>query len=225
MSNKICPSCGSENEPESRFCESCGTRLPEIAAPIDALPVRTVPAMPPFLKQTPAADSSAVEEPPPPPPELEAEAEVEPIPSTFIIPEEEQAVPEAIPAPVEDVAPLKAAPNTVVLPEPGGRLQFEDGPPCLLVGEQVYFVGRTDPANGWYPAVDLTPHGGETGGVSRRHARFFVQNSILCLEDLSSTNGTFLNEERLIAGTSYPLTDGDALRFGRINAVYYANVA
>lgn len=35
------------------------------------------------------------------------------------------------------------------------------------------------------------------GMVSRRHARFRVQNNIFTLEDLGSTNGTFVNGERI----------------------------
>jgi predicted component of type VI protein secretion system len=48
--------------------------------------------------------------------------------------------------------------------------------------------------------------------VSRRHAVVRVAGEALEVEDLGSTNGTFVNEER-IAGTS-PLAVGDEIRIG-----------
>ncbi|MBP8198068.1 MAG: FHA domain-containing protein [Chromatiaceae bacterium] len=49
--------------------------------------------------------------------------------------------------------------------------------------------------------------------VSARHARFFVQERRLLLEDLGSTNGTWLNGVRLLAPT--PVREGDVLRCGQ----------
>ena len=55
--------------------------------------------------------------------------------------------------------------------------------------------------------------------VSRRHARFFMQGNSFYLEDLGSTNGTFINGQRL--ASPYPLRVGEAITFGeRINVVF-----
>lgn len=48
--------------------------------------------------------------------------------------------------------------------------------------------------------------------VSRHHARIVRQGSIFSLEDLGSTNGTYLNSQRLTGPT--PLADGDIVGFG-----------
>lgn len=48
--------------------------------------------------------------------------------------------------------------------------------------------------------------------ASSRHARVYRQGNILVVEDLSSTNGTYLNEELL--ETPRPLHPGDRLRIG-----------
>jgi len=48
--------------------------------------------------------------------------------------------------------------------------------------------------------------------ASSLHARIFRQGSILALEDLNSTNGTYLNEEPL--QTPRPLHPGDRVRIG-----------
>jgi pSer/pThr/pTyr-binding forkhead associated (FHA) protein len=48
--------------------------------------------------------------------------------------------------------------------------------------------------------------------VSRRHARFFKKEGIVFVEDLGSTNGTFLNGTRL--SSPQPLRPGDTITFG-----------
>ena len=48
--------------------------------------------------------------------------------------------------------------------------------------------------------------------ASARHARIYEQGNILVVEDLGSTNGTYLNEELL--ETPRPLHHGDRLRIG-----------
>lgn len=57
--------------------------------------------------------------------------------------------------------------------------------------------------------------------ISRRHARLYIQGSSYVLEDLGSTNGTFVNGQRL-AGPAI-LRPGDAVTFGeRMNLVFEA---
>jgi hypothetical protein len=48
--------------------------------------------------------------------------------------------------------------------------------------------------------------------ASSRHAHIYEQGNILVVEDLGSTNGTYLNEELL--ETARPLHPGDRLRIG-----------
>jgi pSer/pThr/pTyr-binding forkhead associated (FHA) protein len=48
--------------------------------------------------------------------------------------------------------------------------------------------------------------------ASSSHARIFEQGGILAVEDLGSTNGTYLNEELL--ESPRPLHPGDRLRIG-----------
>ena len=49
--------------------------------------------------------------------------------------------------------------------------------------------------------------------ASSRHARFFPQGARWFVEDLGSTNGTYLNNERL--SSPAPFTPADTLRIGR----------
>lgn len=55
--------------------------------------------------------------------------------------------------------------------------------------------------------------------VSRRHARLLAQGGGYTIEDLGSTNGTFVNGERISGIT--PLNPGDALRLGDQVAMVY----
>ena len=49
--------------------------------------------------------------------------------------------------------------------------------------------------------------------VSRRHARFIVSFGVVTLEDLGSTNGTFVNDVAISSPTR--LEDGDAIALGK----------
>ncbi len=54
--------------------------------------------------------------------------------------------------------------------------------------------------------------------ASSRHARIYEQGNIMVVEDLGSTNGTYLNEELL--ETARPLHPGDRLRIGDSEFVF-----
>jgi FHA domain-containing protein len=58
--------------------------------------------------------------------------------------------------------------------------------------------------------------------ASSRHARLTVQGAIVVLEDLGSTNGTYLNEE-LLSGPQ-PLHRGDRVRIGDSEFTYAEGV-
>lgn len=51
------------------------------------------------------------------------------------------------------------------------------------------------------------------GSVSRAHARIIVSPTDALVEDLGSTNGTFVAQRRITAPT--PLCDGDLIRIGK----------
>lgn len=78
-------------------------------------------------------------------------------------------------------------------------------------------LGRLDPVAGIYPDIDLSNLDGAGRGVSRQHARLAILTNALYILDLSSTNGTFLNDKRLQPYKPYPLTDGDELWLGNLH--------
>lgn len=76
-------------------------------------------------------------------------------------------------------------------------------------------IGRWDADGGVFPDVDLDADDPEAK-VSRRHARISLSNGKYLIEDLGSTNGTFINRGRRLApGDRHPLTDGDEIIVGK----------
>lgn len=117
------------------------------------------------------------------------------------------------PAPEPAAAVAAAAPSAALT----ARLIVEaDNQEFDLSGKDNVMVGREDAVSNIFPDVDLTPHGGEEGGVSRLHARIFVENGQYMLEDEDSTNFTFLNRQRLTGKTPTPLNDNDEIKLGRV---------
>jgi pSer/pThr/pTyr-binding forkhead associated (FHA) protein len=63
--------------------------------------------------------------------------------------------------------------------------------------------------------LDLDPYGGGAFGVSRRHARIVRIDNKFVFEDLNSTNGSWLNGQRIPTDTTYPLMSGDQIWLGQ----------
>ena len=119
------------------------------------------------------------------------------------------------PAPAATAAPA-AAPAAPATPLTARLIVEADNQEFDLSGKDNIVIGREDAVSNIYPDVDLTPHGGEEGGVSRLHARIFYDNGQYMLEDENSTNFTFLNRQKLAGKTPTPLHDNDEVRLGRV---------
>ncbi len=78
-------------------------------------------------------------------------------------------------------------------------------------------LGRRDPATGTLPDIDLAPFAGYRMGVSRRHSEIRRNDDgYLELLDLGSSNGTFLNGQRLPPHTPYRVQNRDKMALGQI---------
>ena len=76
-------------------------------------------------------------------------------------------------------------------------------------------IGRWDADNGVFPDVDLDAFDPDAK-VSRRHARIRRSDGAYSIEDLGSTNGTYINRgRRLLPGNAEPLNDGDEIIVGK----------
>jgi hypothetical protein len=212
-----CPACGVEVMPGEAFCANCGASLAQPPIPPEPVPevepvAEAAPAVP-----VPVVEAAAEAAPPPPAP---AQAAVLTCPSCGAEVEARDAFCSncgfalkavVTPAPPPTVA---AGPRLVVV---------ASGAEIPLPPAEEILIGREDPVSGIYPEVDLMPHGGEDGGVSRRHARLLVEGGNYFVEDLDSTNFTFVNKQKITPKTRQPLKDGDEIRCGRVALVFHVS--
>ena len=77
-------------------------------------------------------------------------------------------------------------------------------------------IGREDPISEVFPDVDLTALGGLEKGVSRKHAVIHHTGGDYTVEDLGSTNGTYINKKRIQPHAPEPIRSGDEVRFGKL---------
>jgi len=102
--------------------------------------------------------------------------------------------------------------------KPHARLVIEKGRSSgkqFMLSDVEAQIGRWDADGGIFPDVDLDTDDPEAK-VSRRHARITLSNGQYFLEDLGSTNGTFINRgKRLPPGQRQVLCDGDEIIVGK----------
>ena len=102
--------------------------------------------------------------------------------------------------------------------KPHARLVIEKGRSSgkqFMLNDVEAQIGRWDADGGIFPDVDLDTDDPEAK-VSRRHARITLSNGQYFLEDLGSTNGTFINRgKRLPPGQRQALCDGDEIIVGK----------
>lgn len=142
---------------------------------------------------------------------------VPPLPEAFARPDnatslgipEFQAVEHAVPqAPVAPMAAGQAHSRLVIERGDGPGTEFS-----LANDESI--IGRWDADNGIFPDVDLDAFDSDAK-VSRRHARIIRSGASYMIEDLGSTNGTYVNRgRRLLPGNPQPLADGDEVIVGK----------
>ena len=236
----FCAACGASlalppipPEPVAE-AEPAGEAAPvaEVEPVVEAAPPEPVDEVVPVAEAEPVAEAA--------PPEPEPVAAVEP--AAEVVPVAEAAPPAApaCPACGSEIEAgdafcsacgyaIKAPPAAPVAETPPAPAPAPAGPRLVIsasgaeiplpTGDEIV-VGREDPVSGIYPQVDLTPHGGEEGGVSRQHARIVVEGGNYFVEDLDSTNFTFVNKQKLAPKTRQAVGDGDEIRFGRVAAVF-----
>ena len=120
----------------------------------------------------------------------------------------------------------KAGAGAVVATAGHAKLVIERGRSAgkqFLLNEEESQIGRWDADGGIFPDVDLDADDPEAK-VSRRHARIVLRAGQYFIEDLGSTNGTFINRgRRLLPGDRQPLHDGDELIVGKTFLRFHIN--
>ncbi len=194
----VCPQCGTPAIPGEAFCDNCGAALsaPTVASassqPMQVPPQTSFPAPQPSTS--------------PPAGRLSPPVSTPPAPSAPYTPPATQA-----PSPGYGT-------RSVLAP---GRLNIAaTGQSIALPSAGQVVVGRADPVSQFYPDLDLTPYGALDHGVGRRHMRLFVNNGQVMIEDLESTNGTFVNGQRLAPRQPQILRNADQVMAGNLVMQY-----
>lgn len=95
----------------------------------------------------------------------------------------------------------------------------------LIPQKDEVLIGRADPRGKVTPDIDLSMYGGATAGVSRQHARLLHTAGGWAIEDLHSTNGTFVNDQPVDPAQPAPLNNGDSVRCGHLVLTFHTDEA
>lgn len=190
----VCPNCGANQVAGAKFCNQCGTRLPEAVVttinPTCAQCGHVNPEDSKFCGEC-GASLEVVTVPAPSP----ASA---PVSTGFISP----------PAAAEP--PLASARVSMRLISPNGTVIYFPPSPT-----NSWLVGREDPVNNIQPDIDLTPYDPERT-VSRRHARILLTGGTQpMIISTTLTNWTKINGTRIETNQPVLLCPGDRIELGR----------
>lgn len=181
-----CQNCGNNNSDNSQYCDECGSALKQNQA------TRTQLESPNFQTQMPES----------------AFIQLASVTSVGIPPVDDADSEDDL----NDESPMSETPggSAQIIIERGESVGQE-----FAVQAEESYIGRWDADNGIFPDIDLDAHDKEAK-VSRRHARIIRQNGKFLIEDLGSTNGTFVNRgRRLLPGTPHVLNNGDEIIVGK----------
>lgn len=228
-----CPFCHFDNEDGALFCEQCKSDLAGVqpAAPIagsvESVPVVAFPAAPPpeaIVPAVPLAETVPVEavSPLPAPGDIPMAAVVLPETGSFLAPTAPAAADQAptdefpsasssAPVPAAPgappVAPAAREPRLVVLRGLKRSIEYP-----IYEGDN--FIGRADEK-----PVDIDLDDQESPDrvwASRQHALVSYQDGKVFIEDLNSSNGTFVNRARIYPGQRRELAPGDVIQCGTV---------
>lgn len=196
-----CNKCGTSNPEGAKFCDECGTPLAVMPAVESAAP-QAQPEPEPPAYVPPVTDPGPAPAAPAEVPRIVSVTETDPSPVV----------------PLAAVAPAANAQSEQPITTINAKLVIErpDAPPVefVIAGTEAT-IGRWDADNGVFPDVDLDQFDAESK-VSRRHARIRITNGRYMIEDLGSTNGTYVNRgRRLLPGNPHLIEDNDEVIVGK----------
>lgn len=110
-----------------------------------------------------------------------------------------------------------------VAPESLAALFIPSFEACVnLFERKSYTIGRVSDEQEVAPEIDLTSYDAFQNGISRLHASLSIGQDGVYLLDLGSSNGSVINQRRLVPHVPYPLKDGDLIVFGKLQVRFVA---
>jgi len=196
-----CQTCGTQNLDSSQYCDECGDSLQKYKAPsVGGTPEEEKVASGMTSRENPVYQSANVTSVGMPP--IADEKEVKGTNG------KEEGKNKSSSDDAGDSKSTTIHANLVI--EKGNSIGTE-----FALSASESNIGRWDADNGIFPDVDLDSYDPEAK-VSRKHARISFRNGDYFLEDLGSTNGTFVNRgRRLIPGNPHKINEGDEIIVGK----------
>lgn len=101
-------------------------------------------------------------------------------------------------------------------------IHLETSQPLAVLNETAFILGRaTEEIKTREPLIDLTEFNALDYGISRVHALIQKTKNGYQIKDLDSTNGTWLENQRLVPQTTTPLESGNRIRLGRLHILVF----
>jgi pSer/pThr/pTyr-binding forkhead associated (FHA) protein len=102
-------------------------------------------------------------------------------------------------------------------------LMSSEGNRVEVPSKDEVIIGREDPVSEVFPDLDLTDLKGMEKGVSRKHAIIHRSGMDFTVEDVGSTNGTYVNRKKIPPHVPQLIKAGDELRFGKLSLTVQAS--
>jgi hypothetical protein len=226
-----CPFCHFENEDGSLFCEQCKSDLAgAVATAAPAVPVAHAEAV------AEALPAEALPNEPIPLAALEAAAVATPVAEAVeVVSVQAAPAPQAASAPPDGPSPVPPTAGGAPAPAPVPAGEAPAAPaagippgaqPRLLVlrgqkrnveypiYEGLNFIGRADEKPVDIDLEDQEPP--DRVWCSRQHACISFEGDQMNIEDLNSSNGTYVNRTRIYPGQKRPLSVNDIVQIGNV---------
>ena len=101
-------------------------------------------------------------------------------------------------------------------------IHLETGQPLTIQQKKAFILGRaSDGIKTREPLVDLTDYHAMDYGISRIHALIRRASDGYELIDLDSTNGTWIENQRLVPQEPALIQSGDRIRLGRLHMLVF----
>jgi ribosomal protein L40E len=204
-----CPNCGATVQTDATFCGQCGYSLQPSTGEPEGEAQASTPDLPATEVSTPAEASNEEASASPP------AAQPDPAPEVSPSSESESSIP-STPTPVAapQPAPTSSPSSTTQLQVQTARLVHVQTNTTLELPQHLDVIHLGKPNDMIPPDIDVSGFP-NSEIVSRIHADIRVEADAFYIEDVGSSNGTYINNLPLPKGNRHRLRPGDRIALGK----------
>ncbi len=220
-----CPRCGADVQADASFCGQCGLNLKNTATSTSASSGQVAET-----RQTPAppsATGTATVAPPPRVPSASVAEQAEP--EVAVAPPVSPSPPLEPESTAPEVVPMSANPAAAIAPPAESRTQLQQQTARLLhvqtnlkieLPQNLSLIHLGKPNDRVPPDIDVSGFP-NSEIVSRIHADIRIEGDAYYVEDVGSSNGTYINNMPLPMGNRHRLRPGDRISLGKGDKVTF----